>query len=181
MSGRYLVVGVGNVLLKDEGIGVYAARWLESNYRFNPEVEIIDGATLGFRLMQYFQEYDKVLLIDVVSIKDTTGSLYRLPAEEMMGLGSYRQSAHEVEVVEMLEICSLLDKMADVVVFGIVPEDIDTMQFGLTDSMVEAFPALCDAVLTEIKNDGITAQKTAEEVSLQRVMDEIQGLDRSPI
>lgn len=159
MKDRYGIVGVGNVLLRDEGIGVYAANYLKRNYRFEPEIDVVDGATLGFRLLPFFQTYEKLIILDVVSIKDDPGGIYRLPSEEMLGLGSYRQSAHEIEIVEMLELCTLQDRMADAVVFGVVPQDIDSMELGLTEPLREVFPAYIEAVLQELKKDKIGFEK----------------------
>lgn len=151
-----VVVGIGNILFKDEGVGVYAGRYLEENYRFEPPIDIIDGGTLGFKLMTYYQSYDKVLILDTVSIEDAPGSVYHLPADALMGLGSYRQTAHEVEVVEMLEICSLLDKMADVSVVGIIPEDIESVEIDLTQTLHSRFGAMIETTLSELKNAGIS-------------------------
>ncbi|MDC7242793.1 MAG: hydrogenase maturation protease, partial [Sphaerochaetaceae bacterium] len=102
---KIAIVGVGTVIYQDEGIGVYAQRYLRDNYTFEGDVTIVDGGVLGFQLMTYYQDYDKVVIVDTITMEDDIGSLYNLPAEELLGLGSYKQTAHEVEIVEMLEIC----------------------------------------------------------------------------
>jgi len=157
-AGGTVVIGVGNILFKDEGVGIYAARYLEENFAFSPEIEIVDGGTLGFKLMTYYQCYDKVVIIDTVSVKDDPGTVYNLPSEALMGLGSYRQTAHEVEVVEMLEICSMLDKIADVNVIGIVPEDIESVDIALSGRLQERFKGLIDETLKELQKCGIEAE-----------------------
>lgn len=149
------VIGVGNILFRDEGVGVYASRYLKENYTFEPSIDIIDGGTLGFKLMNYYQSYDKVLLLDTVSIEDEPGSVYHLPAEVLIGLGDYRQTAHEVEVVEMLEICMLLGEVAEVSVVGIVPEDIKSVDINLTPTLYRCFLAMIDAVILELKKVNI--------------------------
>lgn len=165
-----VIVGIGNILFQDEGVGCYAGRYLEANYDFSQPVEIIDGGTLGFGLMTYYQSYDKVLIVDTVSIEDTPGSVYNLPADALMGLGSYRQTAHEVEVVEMLEICSLLDRMAEVNVVGVIPEDIESVQIDLTKTLKDAFPALITAVIQELENSGVTVTPKASSITLDHVI-----------
>ncbi len=150
-----VVIGIGNILFKDEGVGIYAAKYLEENYRFSPSVDIIDGGTLGFKLMTYYQSYKKVVILDTVSIKDEPGSVYNLPANALMGLGSYRQTAHEVEVVEMLEICSMLEEMAEVNVIGIVPEDIESVEISLTERLKKGFADFVGEAVRELERSGI--------------------------
>ena len=156
-----VVIGIGNILFKDEGVGVYAAKYLEENYTFSPEIDIIDGGTLGFKLMNYYQSYKKVIILDTVSIDDTPGSVYNLPARELMGLGAYRKTAHEVEVVEMLEICSLLEHMAEVNVIGIVPREIECVDISLTPELMPHVPVMVEETLRELARAGITARPKA--------------------
>ncbi len=59
---------------------------------------LVDGGVLGFGLMSYYQDYDRVLILDALTIDDEVGAIYNLPAQELLGLGSYKQTAHEVEV-----------------------------------------------------------------------------------
>lgn len=173
---KIVVVGVGNILFMDEGAGVYASKLLKENYIFEPEIKIIDGGTLGFKLMDYYQSYDKVIILDTVSIKDKPGSIYDLPAEALMGLGDYRQTVHEVEVVGMLEICSMLDKMAEVNVVGIIPEDIQKVRINLTNTLKKQLPILLDKSIQILQDAGITVTPKP----VQRNIDEIIALYNHP-
>ena len=160
MKKRNIVIGVGNMLFKDEGIGIYAAEYIKQNYKFDDEeLEIIDGGTLGFKLMTYFQEYDNVIILDTVSIEDKAGEIYRLPSDVLLGLGNYRKTAHEVEIVEMLEIVSVLDSHANVTIIGIIPEDIINVEIGLTQSMENRFEEFILNSIKEIESLGIKATK----------------------
>ena len=160
MKKKNIVIGVGNMLFKDEGIGIYAAEYIKQNYKFDDEeLEIIDGGTLGFKLMTYFQEYDNVIILDTVSIEDKAGEIYRLPSDVLLGLGNYRKTAHEVEIVEMLEIVSVLDSHANVTIIGIIPEDIISVEIGLTQSMENRFEEFILNSIKEIESLGIKATK----------------------
>jgi hydrogenase maturation protease len=160
MKKRNIVIGVGNMLFKDEGIGIYAAEYIKQNYKFDDEqLEIIDGGTLGFKLMTYFQEYDNVIILDTVSIEDKVGDIYRLPSDVLLGLGNYRKTAHEVEIVEMLEIVSVLDSHANVTIIGIIPEDIISVEIGLTSSMENKFEEFILNSIKEIESLGLKATK----------------------
>ena len=160
MKKRNIVIGVGNMLFKDEGIGIYASEYIKQNYEFDDEeLEVIDGGTLGFKLMTYFQEYDNVIILDTVSIEDKVGDIYRLPSDVLLGLGNYRKTAHEVEIVEMLEIVSVLDSYANVTIIGIIPKDIETVQIGLTIEMEDKFEEFILNSIKEIESLGIKATK----------------------
>ncbi len=171
---KNIVVGVGNVLFKDEGVGIYASKFLQQNYEFNDNLEIIDGGTLGFKLMTYFQEYDNVIILDTVSVEDEAGSIYRLPSEVLLGMGQYRKTAHEVEIVEMLEICSVLDKHAKVTILGIIPEDIEAVEIGLTSTLEDKFDDFISQALEEIENIGVKVKKV-DNKDLKTIAQELIG------
>lgn len=171
---RTAVVGVGTIIFQDEGVGVFAQKYIEENYTFESDVTMVDGGVLGFQLMTYYQDYDKVLILDTITIDDKAGSIYNLPAEELLGLGSYKQTAHEVEVAEMLEICSMLEKMAEVNIIGIVPHDIQKVKVGLTDILKDNFQFFVDAALKELERAGIRYFKNRNEVTLDEI---IEGYD----
>jgi len=170
---RTAIVGAGTVIYQDEGVGVFAAKYIEKNYTFSndDDVTMVDGGVLGFQLMVYYQEYDKVIILDTITMDDEVGSIYNLPSDELLGLGSYKQTAHEVEIIEMLEICSLLETMAEVNIVGIVPEDIETVVVGLTQKMRDNFFALVNAGLLELDKAGIKYTKNDQEVTLDKIID----------
>ena len=171
---KNIVVGVGNVLFKDEGIGIYASKFLQQNYEFDDSLEIIDGGTLGFKLMTYFQEYDNVIILDTISVEDEPGSIFRLPSEVLLGMGQYRKTAHEVEIVEMLEICSVLDKHATVTILGIIPEDIESVEIGLTSKLEETFDAFISQAVKEIEDIGVKIKKK-DNKDLKTIAQELIG------
>ena len=156
---KNIVIGVGNILFKDEGIGIIAAEYLKQNYDFEDDLEVIDGGTLGFKLVSYFQDYNNVIILDTVSIEDKVGSIYRLPSDVLLGLGNYRKTAHEVEIIEMLEVCSMFESHGNITIIGIVPEDISKVEIGLTNSMEINFNEYILNILKEIKSLDIKVEK----------------------
>lgn len=168
---KIAVIGAGTVIFNDEGVGVYAQRYLEKNYKFDSDITFVDGGVLGFKLMTYYQEYDKVIILDTITMdNDKAGSIYNLPANELMGLGSYKQTAHEVEIVEMLEICSLLEQMADTNIIGIIPDDIKSVKVGLSDTLKNKFSYFVQEALNEIAKLGIKYTKNKNEYSLEQII-----------
>ena len=168
---KIAIIGAGTVIFHDEGVGVYAARYLEKNYNFDGDVTLVDGGVLGFKLMVYYQEYDRVIILDTLTMEgEDAGEIYNLPSEQLLGLGSYKQTAHEVEIVEMLEICSLLDKMADTSIVGIIPKDILEVKTDLTPELKAKFFDFVGVALGELDKMGIGYTKNEKEVTLDEII-----------
>jgi hydrogenase maturation protease len=168
---KIAIIGAGTVIFKDEGIGVYAAKYLEKNYHFDGDVTLVDGGVLGFQLMVYYQEYDRVIILDTITMEnDEAGSIYNLPAQELLGLGSYKQTAHEVEIVEMLEICSLLENFAHTSIVGIVPDDILTVKSDLSDKLKKQFFNFINVVLSELDKMDESYTKLQTEYTLEQII-----------
>jgi hydrogenase maturation protease len=171
-SRKIAIVGAGTVIFNDEGVGVYAAKYLEKNYDFDGDITLVDGGVLGFQLMVYYQEYDRVIILDTITMEnDKSGAIYNLPAEELLGLGSYKQTAHEVEIVEMLEICSLLENFAETSIVGIVPEDIQTVKSDLSNELKKEFFNFVNVALSELDKMGETYTKKEPEYTLEQIID----------
>ncbi|WP_292657800.1 HyaD/HybD family hydrogenase maturation endopeptidase [Nitratifractor sp.] len=169
---RIAVVGAGTVIFRDEGVGVYAQRYLAENYDFDGDVTLVDGGVLGFQLMTYYTDYDKVIILDTITMKDDgPGAIYNIPGEMLLGLGSYKQTAHEVEIVEMLEIAALNGNLSDVNIIGIVPEDILSVKAGLSDTLKNAFPAFVNTALEELKKSGVEYRLKPTHLNLDAVID----------
>jgi hydrogenase maturation protease len=121
--------------------------------------------------MVYYQEYDKVIILDTITMaNDKAGSIYNLPAEELLGLGSYKQTAHEVEIIEMLEICSLLENFADTNIIGIVPDDIISVKSDLSPILKKEFYNFINTALGELDKIGETYTKNDKEVTLENII-----------
>lgn len=158
---KNIVIGIGNLLFCDDGIGIIAAFYLKKNFEYEPELEILDGGTLGLNLIEYFVDYDNVFIIDTISTGEEVGSVYKIPSEELLGGGRYKNTAHEVEVVQMLEAAQLYDTQANITIFGIVPEDINSVEIGLSKSLVDKFDILIGTIINNIEELDIKATKKA--------------------
>ncbi|MCX7760398.1 MAG: HyaD/HybD family hydrogenase maturation endopeptidase [Hydrogenothermaceae bacterium] len=166
---KIVVLGVGNVLFKDEGFGVFVVKYLEKNYRFKPVINLVDGGTGGFKLIEYFQDYDYVILVDTISVKDKAGTVYRVEGEKLAGISSYHQTAHEVEILQIIDLAALSGKSAKTIVIGIVPEDINSSQIGLTEQLEKSFPFAVNQVINELTNLGVNCEKI-NEIPLKEVV-----------
>jgi hydrogenase maturation protease len=157
---RIVVLGVGNILLKDEGVGVRVIERLLDRYDFPENVKVIDGGTQGLWLMSTIQESDRLIVVDAVLGDGEPGSIYRLEREDLPKGLRAKQSAHDSDLIEALNLCGLLDKgPKSVVVVGVQPKDISPFGLELTEPIAQKVEELITRVLEELRNFGVEPQK----------------------
>jgi hydrogenase maturation protease len=140
-----LVLGLGNVLLGDDGLGAAALARLERDWRIPPGVRLEDGGTLGLSLLGLLTDSEHVVIVDAVRTDDPPGTLVRLEGENVIDAVRDRLSPHQVGVADLLDAARLIDRYpATVTLRGLVPEAIDlavvrspAVEGGL-DRLVEA-------------------------------------------
>lgn len=168
---KIAVIGVGNILFKDEGFGVFVSKYLIENYRFDDSISIIDGGTGGFKLVEYFQEFDYVIVVDIISVEDTAGSVYRLDGDTVGYTGKSHPTAHEVGLTQIMNIAKLSGKIAKTVIIGVVPKDIQTAQIGLTEELENVFNFVVEKILKELDGFGVSYEKINDKTVRQIVID----------
>jgi hydrogenase maturation protease len=121
-----LVLGLGCVLLGDDGLGAAAVARLEGEYSIPPEVHVADGGTLGLALLGLLTDADHVILVDAVRADGPPGTFVRLDGGELSDAVRDRLSPHQVGVADLLEAARLIDCYpATVTLLGLVPDTID--------------------------------------------------------
>jgi hydrogenase maturation protease len=153
-SERILILGVGNVLLADEGVGVHTVRRLREEYEFPPNVRLMDGGTLGVSLMEFIQGCDYLIVIDAVRGGHAPGSVYRLEEEGLRKSLGLSDSMHQVDLVDTLILCDLASgKRPEAVVFGMEPKEIpmDALNPELSAAGKAGQEKLCKAVVEEVE------------------------------
>jgi hydrogenase maturation protease len=121
-----LVLGLGNVVLGDDGLGPAAIARIERDYRIPPDVRIVDGGTLGLSLLGLIAESERVILVDAVRADAPPGTLVRLDGADVTDAVWNRLSPHQVGVADLLEAARLIDCYpSSVTLLGLVPEVID--------------------------------------------------------
>jgi len=170
------VVGIGNVLYRDEGVGVYAACYLQQAYRFTPELEVADGALLGFGLMDFFEDGSTVIVLDTLLADAAPGAIYRLPTERLLELGpDLTPTAHEVDPIHLLKRARALGHDTEMILLGIVPRDASEMAVGLTPALADAFPRFVQEALSEIRAQRVNAEPVRA-ISLDDVIHGVSAL-----
>ncbi len=158
------ILGVGNLIVGDEGFGVHAVRYLEENYRFPDNVLILDGGTAGIYMSPFLEECDPVIVIDVVDIDAEPGSMhYYSNADVKAGKISTRMSPHQLGLLEVLEICKLRDAAPESVEFYcVVPKVLETTD-QLSDVVAPRVKEICAIVLKRLQEMGVqVSSRTAD-------------------
>ena len=152
---RVLLMGVGNILLKDEGLGVRALKRLLADYRLPDEVQAIDGGTLGMDLLPYLQDATDALIIDAVDTGRSAGSLTRLEGEEIDSALSTKTSIHQAGLQKVLAANQMKGGAPRrLVIWGMQPS---TLGWGtdLSPEVTANMSALVEAVVSELRTWGV--------------------------
>jgi hydrogenase maturation protease len=157
-SRPLLVIGVGNVFYGDEGAGVHLVHYLRTKYDFGPTVDVIDGGTLGWGLLNLLADYEHVVLVDAVAAPP--GTVYRFGRDDVpTEIGYGKLSSHEWEVPDLLTAMELYGDLPDVtiVAIGVEPLEFSTGRVGvvLSDTVRGRMAALERVVLGEIARHGV--------------------------
>ena len=147
---RVAVIGVGNVLCQDEGIGVHLSQALQS-YNLPPRVEVIDAGTAVLDVLLDTADCDKIVIIDAVSAGGAPGDIYRFPLAEFSSqIEEAGTSLHEITLLGSLNMARLqLKKMPEVVVIGIEPQEIGT-GIDLSSCIQDRLKTILATVLEEV-------------------------------
>ena len=155
-TGRILVLGVGNILFTDEGLGVRAVERLQKEYAFSDNVTLMDGGTLGIGLMDPIMGADLLIVVDAVLGSGGPGDIYRLTGDDLRKSLAFKNSLHQTDLVDTLIYCDILGKRPEAVVIGMEPFDYRSMCMELSAVVKSRLPEMMKIVLAEISQAGGT-------------------------
>jgi hydrogenase maturation protease len=158
---KVLVLGVGNILYTDEGVGVRCVEKLESEYEFSDNVTLMDGGTLGMRLMDALLSCDTAIVLDAVLGGQEPGTIYRCTGDELRKSLAFKDSMHQTDLVDTLIYCGIVGKRPDAVVIGIEPQDYHTMAVEVSEVLAGRLGDMAGHVLKEIEAAGGTYKPRA--------------------
>ncbi len=144
-----LVLGIGNILLRDEGVGVRVVEQMQKMH-LPDDVELVDGGTAGADLLDVLAERQKVIVIDAVQADCEPGTVIRFTADDLVQPDGVGMSLHELGLGEALTMTRQLGcAPKDVVVFGIKPKDTGS-GLELSEEVAASVPNVIELVLAEI-------------------------------
>jgi hydrogenase maturation protease len=149
-----LVLGIGNVLLTDEGVGVRTLKELERRFSFPANVELLDGGTSGIELLRHIRKRDCLIIIDAMKCGQAPGTVVRVEGEDVPAAFRTRISPHQLGLSDLLAAAMLTDELPkNLVLFGVEPESID-IGLDLTETVEANLGKLIGAVADELRAAG---------------------------
>ena len=152
---RAVVLGVGNILLSDEGIGVRAVEALQRDYRLPPEVEVIDGGTCGMEMLDDLAHADHLLIVDAVKNGQPPASLVTLKGEAVPVFFGTKLSPHQIGLADVLATLTLTgERPGNTVLLGVEPASLET-GMALSPPVAARLPDLVGAITSELRALGL--------------------------
>ena len=161
---RVLVLGIGNILMMDEGVGNRIATELQRNYRFPDHVRVMDAGTMGLGMMHLFRGVEFLLVVDAIDgTGHPAGTVVRVSPEDFAP-NQVLHSLHDVRFVDVLNAARMIDIMPEADCIGVQIENMSPAELtiGLSDSVEAALPRAIAAVLYILEEHGVVSEPVAE-------------------
>ncbi|GAB4298571.1 MAG: HyaD/HybD family hydrogenase maturation endopeptidase [Ignavibacteriaceae bacterium] len=139
-----LILGIGNILMGDEGVGVHTIKALEEK-TFRDNVDILDGGTGGFHLMAYFQEYENIIMVDATMDHKPAGTISVIEPKFASDFPK-SLSAHDIGLKDMIESITILGKLPKIYLITVTIDSIQSMQMELSLRVKKAIPAVIEKI-----------------------------------
>ena len=149
-----LVLGMGNVLLEDEGLGIHALKLLQQRYEFSPDVEFLDGGTSGMALIDVVSNRKHLLVLDAVQTGDPPGTLVKMCDQDVPVYFGIKVTFHQLGLADVLATLVLSGEQPEhVTVLGLVPESLK-MSLDLSEQIQSRLDDLVESTASELAGMG---------------------------
>lgn len=151
---KIFILGVGNVLLSDEGVGVHVANEL-MKMDLPPNVTVVEGGTDGFRLLNVITEADRLIVVDAVRGGAAPGSIYRFDIDDVQSCPSgFKTSVHQIGILEVIDLSGLIGKTPKTTVIGVEPKSLK-MGMELSPEIKAKIPRIIELIFDELKKSSV--------------------------
>jgi hydrogenase maturation protease len=149
-ASRIVVVGIGNTIRTDDGVGVHALERLRRDPRLPADITFVDGGTLGLELLAYVSDSTHLLLLDAIDVGERPGTMIRMTQEELRGLPC-AASVHQVGLADLLATLPLVSTAPrETVLLGLQPANTD-WGTSLSPQVGASLASLVEAAVTQLE------------------------------
>jgi len=158
-ESKIAVIGIGNILMSDEGVGCHAANLLLAKYNFEPSIEILDAGTTGTDLLHYFEDYDRIIITDAVNFDKEPGFIGTIEDDDILARITTKMSMHHLGLSDVLSTVKLLGiETMNVYLVGIQPASLE-VGTELTDLIAQRMDRMIEVVLLKLKEWGVSVKE----------------------
>jgi len=158
-DSKIAILGIGNLLQKDEGVGVHIINKLVHDYQFKPEISLIDGGTMGTDLLPYLEEHDKIIIVDAVNFDQPPGFVGTIENEDILRRLNTKLSIHHLGLTDVLSTARLLDiEPSALYLIGVQPENIE-MGTELTDTILARIDKMIGIAFLKLADWGVKVEE----------------------
>lgn len=147
---KTLIVGLGNPLMSDEGLGITIIEKLERDFKLPSHIFLLDGGTAGYALIDYVKGFEKIIIIDAVKGGRTAGTIYRFTSEEVISQPALKLSGHQIDLAEVLNLAEKLGELPETILIGVEPDKLD-YSLELTPKVAASVDSVITTILDEIE------------------------------
>lgn len=153
------VLGIGNILLSDEGLGVVAVKRFAEEYEFPESVKVMDGGTLGIDLMYFLEGTEKLLVVDAVAGGKPPGTFYKIKNDDVKKYFKNKVSMHELGFQEVMALMELRGfPIKEIVILGLEPKSFAT-SLELSPEVEEKIPLLVEEIANQLREWGVPVRR----------------------
>jgi hydrogenase maturation protease len=147
-----LVIGLGNPLMTDDGVGIVALERLRAGWAMGSDVTLVDGGTWGMNLLPMIEDTRRLVLIDAIRAGGAPGSLVTLERDQLPRYFAHKLSPHQIDLKEVLALAELRGTLPpEIVAIGVEPADADHMGTELTEVVARRVDDLACAVAARLR------------------------------
>lgn len=151
MKKKVLVLGIGNLLMGDEGIGIHIIREFESKHLFKNLIDVVDGGTGGFHLLSYFQEYEYIIIVDAAIGDKVAGSIEIIKPKYSSDFPR-TLTAHDIGLKDLIDSAAILGELPEITLIIVYIDKFQNLNLELSENVKAAIPKVIEA-LNQIISD----------------------------
>lgn len=169
---------MGNILLTDEGLGSFAIHALRTHYHFSEKVTLLDGATMGVKLLNPISECDRLLVIDTLDLEGQPGEVKQIRYHDLKLSLQDKNSLHEVNFCETMVHAEMMGILPETTIIGLIPKSIAPWHVGLTSEAASQFDVVIETVLNQLQDWGEKYQLCGgnKQISLAGIVKEMTSI-----
>ena len=144
---KYLIIGAGNLLLSDEGMGIHIVNKLSQQESFK-DTEFVDIGTSTLDICSFLSdELEKIVIVDCIKAAGyKEGTVFKLTLDDLKARQLNKFSLHQMELIDSLKLLSIVNNLPPVIIIGVVPYNISTFSINLSQEIENIFPAIIEKI-----------------------------------